>query len=154
MENKDHVVDLVSEPKISTRFGFGKENKILSSKTMKYCAIATGVAVSSVFLMKAPQKVDSNYNGVKTPEASEVSASQSNTVFDIYSATEESSRIRESSVRSKRTVILKLPGIQKIDRHKSRQIPPASMIKAILLSGASNGPVRVEITEPLEMLTT
>lgn len=151
MENKDNIVDLVSEPKINTRFGFGKENKVLSSKTIKYCVIATGVAVSSVFLMKAPQKVDSNYNGVKTPDASEVSASQSSTVFDFYSATEESSRIRESSVRSKRAVIVKLPGIQKIDRRRSGQIPPASMIKAILLSGASNGPVRVEVTESLRI---
>ena len=42
-----------------------------------------------------------------------------------------------------------LPKLQLVTRSSTTQIPPGSMLKARLVSGAANGPLRAEVTEPL-----
>ena len=42
-----------------------------------------------------------------------------------------------------------LPKLQMVRRASATQIPPGSMFKARLVSGASNGPLRAEVMEPL-----
>ena len=150
MENKEQNVEITTEPKIESRFGFGKENKILSNNTIKYCAIATGVSLAVVFLMRSPDKDSQEGPGVKTPDASQVNSNSDRGAFDSYSASQEDSRMKEKN-KSRQSVIVKLPGLQKIDRRKAGQIPPGSLIKAILITGASNGTVKAETTEALRI---
>lgn len=151
MENKEQTVEITTEPKIESRFGFGKDNKILSNKTIKYCAIATGISLIIVFLMRSPDKDAQEGPGVKTPDASQVSSNSDRGTFETYSASQEDSRMKEKNKKGRQSVIVKLPGLQKIDRRKAGQIPPGSLIKAILITGASNGPVKVETTEALRI---
>ncbi len=151
MESKENDVEFISEPKIESRFGFGKDNKILSNRTIKYCSIATAVSLITVFLMRSPDKDGQEGPGVKTPEASQVSSNSDRSTFDTYSASQENDRLKELNKNGRQNVVVKLPGLQKIDRRKAGQIPPGSLVKAVLITGASNGPVRVETTEALRI---
>lgn len=152
MENKDSpIVDIVSEPKIESRFGFGQTNKTLSNKAIKYFSIATVISLSVLFLIKSPDKsLDDSTNGVKTPDSAEITSSQNNYAeFEKYSATDEQTRLKGNTKKNKKVLIVKLPGLEKIDRRNKMKIPPGSLIKAILISGGSNGSVRAEVTESL-----
>ena len=150
MENKDSVVELTEEPKIESRFGFTKGGKALSGKAVKFCSIATGVALLGVFLMKSPERPQVEGPGIRPPETPHRQSEQ--VAIDSYSAVEESERIKkQNSQRPPSTVVIRLPGLQKIDRRKAGQIPPGSIVKAILVTGASNGPTRVETTEALRV---
>ncbi len=151
MENKEQVVEITNEPKIESRFGFGKGNKVLSNRTIKYCSIATGVSLIVVFLIKSPDKDAQEGPGVKTPEASQVSSNSDRGMFETYSASQENNRLKKQSKKDRQSVIVKLPGLQKIDRHKAGQIPPGSLVKAVLITGASNGPIRAQTTEALRI---
>lgn len=151
MENKEQAVEITTEPKIESRFGFGKDNKVLSNRTIKYCSIATGLSLIVVFLMRSPDKDSQEGPGVKTPEASQVSSNSDRGTFETYSASQESGRLKEQNKKGRQNVVVKLPGLQKIDRRKAGQIPPGSLVKAVLITGASNGPVRAEITEALRI---
>jgi type IV secretory pathway VirB10-like protein len=151
MENNDQTVDIVTEPKIENRFGFGKENKVLSNLTIKYCSIAVGICLIFVFLMRSPETVIQDGQGVKAPDASEVTSGNPRSALETYSATQENDKMKEVSRKNKRSIIVKLPGLQKIERRKAGQIPPGSLVKAVLITGASNGPVRVETTEALRI---
>lgn len=149
MENNETHVEAVSEPKIETRFGVSNERKILSSQAVKFCAVASGIAIIVVFLLKSPDETQSEGPGVSSPDVAPVQTEQVN--IDSYSATEESNRIKSQGKRPRRIAVAKLPGLQKIDRRHSGQIPPGSLIKAILITGASNGPVRIEAKEALRV---
>ncbi|MFZ4402484.1 MAG: TrbI/VirB10 family protein [Pseudobdellovibrionaceae bacterium] len=151
MENKKQLVELTTEPKIESRFGFGKDNKVLSSRTIKVCSIATGVSLVVVFLMKSPDKNLREGPGVKTPEASQVSSNSDLDTFEMYSASQENKRIKEQNNKGRQYLVIRLPGLQKIDRHKAGLIPPGSLVKAVLTTGASNGPVKATTTEALRI---
>lgn len=151
MENNENSVEISTEPKIESRFGFAKANKFLSSRTIKYCSIVSGISLIIVFLIKSPDQVIQEGPGVKTPEVSEVGSGADRDTFETYSASEENNRLNEKNKKRKHSVIVRLPGLQKIDRRQAGQIPPGSLIKAVLITGASNGPVRAETTEALRV---
>lgn len=151
MENNEKSVEIATEPKIESRFGFGQKNKVLSSQTTKVCSIICGVSLVIVFLIKSPDQVTQEGPGVKTPEVSEVGSGADRDTLETYSAARENNRLNEQNKRRKKTVIVNLPGLQKIDRRHAGQIPPGSLIKAVLITGASNGPVRAETTEALRI---
>ena len=151
MESNERSVEMATEPKIESRFGFGKENKTLSKQTIKYCAIGTGAALVVVFLLKSPEEPSNLGPGVKTPEVSQIGNSPSRETLENYSAVQESARLQEQNKKSRNKIIVKLPGLQKIDRRKAGQIPPGSLVKAVLITGASNGPVRAETMEALRI---
>lgn len=151
MENKEQTVEITTEPKIESRFGFGKDNEVLSNRMIKCCSIATGVSLIVVFLMKSPDKDTQEGPGVKAPEASQINSNSDRGTFETYSASQENNRLKEQNRKGRQSVVAKLPGLQKIDRHKAGQIPPGSLVKAVLITGASNGPVRAETTEALRI---
>lgn len=74
------------------------------------------------------------------PAAPEVSATTS--------ASHDSPRAKGVASTGKRSPI-KFTGPQVVSRPRPGKIPPGSMVKATLLSGGSNGPVRAEVTEGL-----
>lgn len=149
MENKELNVELASEPKIETRFGFAREGKFLSSKAVKFCSIATIAALAGVFLIQSPENLEQEGPGVKAPESVESLSDQY--AADSYSAVKESERLKEKNKRRVSRVVVRLPGLQRIDRRQAGQIPPGSMLRAVLITGASNGPVRVETKEALRI---
>jgi type IV secretory pathway VirB10-like protein len=149
--NTEQNVEMTSEPRIDQRFGFSKDGQSLSKQTIKYCALATGISLTVVFLMRSPEKNSQEGPGVKTPEVSQVSTGGNREALETYSASQESERLKESNRRTRTVVVVKLPGLQKIDRRKPGQIPPGSLVKAVLVTGASNGPVRAETTEALRI---
>jgi hypothetical protein len=151
MENDGPKVDLATEPKIETRFGFAKDGHSLSSKTIKYCALGTSVALVGLFLMKSPDKPEQENPGVRPPDASPTTQSSDQMAVDSYSAAQESEHIKEQNKKRSSRVVVRFPGLQKIDRRKAGDIPPGSMVKAVLVTGASNGPVRIETKETLRI---
>lgn len=150
MENKEPNVELTTEPTLQTRFGFGKENRTLSNRTVKYGAILSGVALIAIFVMKTPEENHQEGPGVKTPETFE-QGSKDQVAVDSYSAVDENKRMKERSQKRASGVVVRLPGLQKIDRRKSGQIPPGSMVKAVLVTGASDGAVRAEVRGSLRI---
>lgn len=149
MENKEQGVELTSEPKFETRFGFSDERKILSSRAVKVCTIATTTALAVIFLMKSPEKISKEGPGINAPE--NIQAQSGRFTADSYSAVQENDRLKEKNKKQVSKTAVRLPGLQKIDRRHAGQIPPGSMIKAVLVTGASNGPVRVETKEALRI---
>lgn len=101
--------------------------------------------------MRSPDKNSEVSSGVKAPESSEVSSSQNQFALDNYSAEQERNSMNEKNKRKVSRIVVKLPGIQKIDRIKSGQIPQGSEVRAKLLSGASNGLVKVEVLDSLKV---
>jgi type IV secretory pathway VirB10-like protein len=149
MENKEPAVEFVSEPKIESRFGFSRGGKTLSSKAIKVCAISTAAALSTIFLMKSPQKIYDEPSRIKPPE--DVHASLSQIEMQSYSAIRENEQMKSKNKKVKKRVIVRLPGLQEIDRHNIDKIPPGSLAKAVLVTGASNGPVRAQLSETLRI---
>lgn len=153
MEKENNETVLVNEPTIESRFGFETKGHALSGTAIKLCAIGTVVCLATVLWIKSPDKVatiESN-SGVKTPETSEVGAAQSRVNIDNYSAESERKKINAKSKTRSSHIIVRLPGIQKIDRGHDGQVPPGSEVKAKLLTGASNGLVRAKVLESLKI---
>lgn len=150
-DNKEQSVEVISEPKLETRFGFAIEEKPLPREIAKYCAIASGLSLLLIISMKSPEKEIEVSPQLTTPEASQINSNSDRQQFESYSVSQENERLKQNNKKPRNKIIVRLPGLQKIDRRKSSQVPPGSMIKAILVTGASNGPVRTEITEPLRI---
>lgn len=149
MENNN--VEIAKEPKIESRFGFGQGKNLISKTAMKYGAVTSGASLLILFLLKSPEPSSSQQGWVKTPETTEVSSNSNQSEFQNYSVVEESARLQEKNKKQKVQIVVRLPGLQKIDRRQNGKIPPGSMIKAILITGASNGPVRAEVTQDLRV---
>lgn len=149
MQNNEPVVELTTEPHVETRFGFQKAAQTASSKVIKISIYGAGLCLAGVLVMRSPEKVESTSN-VKTPESSQLSQTHEIN-FDQYSATQENERIKDQNKKRGASVVIRLPGLQKIDRKWAGQIPPGSMIRAVLVTGASNGSVRAEAKDSLRV---
>lgn len=149
MENNS--VEISKEPKVEARFGFGQNKNIFSKAAMKYGAAISSVGLVGLFLMKSPEPISAEKSQVRIPESSEVHASLNSTEFKDYSALEESAKLQEKNKKRHVQIIVRLPGLQKVDRRQSGKIPPGSLIKAVLITGASNGLVRAEVTQALRV---
>ncbi len=93
MESKVETVEIASEPKIQSRFGFQPGRKAPSSTTIKICAGVTVLSIATLLLMNSPDPIITNDSGVKSPEISDVSTMPT-TEISTYSATEESNRLK------------------------------------------------------------
>lgn len=150
MQNENNETQEVSEPKIETRFGFEKPRKTQSKLATR--SIMTGVALSlgAILWMRAPDSSYESSSGIKTPEASEVNSSSNQFEVEKYSAEADKNQQTERNKKKVAHAVIKLPGIQKIDRQKQGQISLGSEIKVRLLTGASNGLVKAEALESLK----
>jgi len=148
-DKKDNTVEEILEPNIETRFGFQKLKSPSSSRTIKLSVAAIVVCIAAIFLMKSPDTPETQ-SIVKAPESNQISEQQ-NLNLGEYSQTAESEKIRDQNKKNIARIIVRFPGLQKIDRRSGRPIPPGSIIRAILMTGASNGPVRAEAKETLRV---
>lgn len=152
MDDKDASVEIVPEPQISNRFGFEHDRRILSSTAVKLCVCGCVASLVAVLVCRSPERAPPNPNGgVKTPEASDVSNARYNSKFDSYSESQESQNLKENGRKQVSRRSTNLPGIQKIDRAIIANIPPGSQVRAVLVTGASDGLVRASVTEELKI---
>ncbi len=150
MGDENKSVEITSEPKIESRFGFQSKEKGLPKQTVKILMIGAVLCLGSIMWMRAPEKPETSSSGVDAPETSQVGAQQA-VSFETYSAQAEKDRITERNRKSLKRIVVKLPGLQKIDRTRASQIPPGSEVRAKLLTGASNGLVRAVLLESLRV---
>ena len=150
MEKENSATTEVLEPKIESRFGFQKPRRTQSRVAIKLFILGAVICLGALLWMRTPENNSASSSGVKMPEASEVNSSSNQFALDNYSAEQDRNQQIERNKKKVTRVVIKLPGIQKIDRLKSGQIPPGSEIKAKLLSGASNGLVKAEALESLK----
>lgn len=151
MDDENKSVEITQEPKVESRFGFQGKDKGLPKQTVKILMVGAALSFSTIMWMRAPDKPDISSSGVDTPETSQVGAIQA-VSLETYSAQAEKDQITEKNRKSsKRTLVVKLPGLQKIDRTRASQIPPGSEVRARLLTGASNGLVRAVLLESLRV---
>jgi hypothetical protein len=151
MDDENKSVEITQEPKVESRFGFQGKDKGLPKQTVKILMVGAALSLGTIMWMRAPDKPDISSSGVDTPETSQVGAIQA-VSLETYSAQAEKDQITEKNRKSsKRTLVVKLPGLQKIDRTRANQIPPGSEVRARLLTGASNGLVRAVLLESLRV---
>ena len=151
MDDENKSVEITNEPKIESRFGFQKSRKGASKGTIKILMVGVAISLGTIMWIRTPDKPENDSSGVSTPETSEVGASQSMSV-ETYSAEVEKNQIKDRNKKSaRRVLVVKLPGLQKIDRNRTAQIPPGSEVRAKLLTGASNGLVRAELLDSLKV---
>lgn len=151
MDDENKSVEIEQEPKIESRFGFQNKDKGLPKQTVKVLMVGAALSLGVIMWMRVPDKIETSSSGVDVPETSEVGAQQA-VSLETYSAQTEKEQMSEKNRRSsKRMVVVKLPGLQKIDRTRANQIPPGSEVRAKLLTGASNGLVRAVLLESLRV---
>lgn len=152
MENENKEVELVTEPRVESRFGFQQTSKHLSSSTIKLFMIASAISLGAVLCLRSPDKPDiESVQEIKTPESGELGAKLAEFFVETYSAVKDEDQVKDKNKKKTAKIITKLPGLQKIDRVSISQIPPGTELKARLVTGASNGLVRAEVLENLKV---
>ena len=150
----DEEVKVAQEKDAAVQFGKGpvyRQGKRMSLKATASCALASLAALIPVFLLSAPDKPETDaQERVKAPENTELDGGGKSVSLDAYSAQEEKAkRAEKSKVRG--APVLRLRGLEAMDRPRASKVPPGSLVKAVLTSGASNGPVRAELKEALSV---
>lgn len=150
MENKENSVKMSAEPKIESRFGFQKRRTMPSATVTKLCIVGAALSLTGILIFKSPNEPNiEDRQGLNPPESTDLSQPSTALDLEAYSAAKENERLKERTRISQRTIIQRLPGLQKIDRKRTMQIPPGQMLKAVLVTGASNGTVRAETKDSL-----
>ena len=152
MENEESKVEMTTEPSIESRFGFQKDKKLLSPFFVKLCVGGTILSITIIMLLHSPDRTETTDRAstVKTPESSDLNNDTSRVNLDSYSAADENEKLKQKN-QKRNVTIVKLPGLQKIDRKRTTPIPPGSMVRASLITGASNGTVRAQVKESLQV---
>lgn len=151
MENNETKVEETPEPKLESRFGYGKTAPIFSSKYTKIAAAVSCVLLIVILVLKSPEKMESKIPEIKSPEAGEINVGQNFNHLDEYSATLENEKLKQNQSASKKKAVQRLLGLQKIERRNLKQIPPATFVKAKLLNTATDGLVKAVLIEPLRI---
>lgn len=150
MENETSA-DVVGEPSAKLQFGKGpsyREQKSLSPKTAMICAAVGVLALVPILQVGAPEKPVER-EGVALPHATDLIASPS-VQLESYSRTRDEATSQEKP-GARRPIVVRYAGVQSIGRPKAARIPPGSLVRAVLTTGASNGPVRAELRESLRI---
>lgn len=151
MENEEEAVSTANESKPQLQFGKGpayREKKPISAKIFFLCTGGFLLVLAPLIQVSSPEKPIENSNStIQTPEASQVS-SGANVNLETYSASQE--KVKVTSQKQKKGASL-FGGLEKIDRRNVKNIPPGTLVRAVLLTGGSNGLVKAEIKEPLRI---
>tara|TARA_B110001454_G_scaffold122549_1_gene114449 strand:+ start:39750 stop:40631 length:882 start_codon:yes stop_codon:yes gene_type:complete len=150
MENNN--VELVAEPKIESRFGFGQKTSYAKSRTAKIGAAVSLVSIISVFLFDSPTPVAIKEEGILIPDSSQITSSYNTLDIETYSPVKESINQDKNKKIASTTKARNFPGLQRIERKRIGSVPPGTIIRARLITGASNGLVRAETLEAIRIL--
>jgi type IV secretory pathway VirB10-like protein len=150
----DEDVKVASELQPSVQFGKGpayRQGRRMSVKAAIGCAIASLSAIAPIFLLSAPERpAEDAKERVKVPDGADLVASEKNVSLESYSAKEEKTK-KERDGGHRHEIVIRYGGLQSIARPRAAHVPPGSLVKAVLVSGASNGPVRAELKEALQV---
>lgn len=119
----------------------GRKQKIVGKKIKWFVIIFfTGPLVYLGFQNQEPPKAKTEIQSAQTTyDSKPISIPEAN-----------GTSMSGNSEQSKKTrAVIRYLGPQLIIRPFADSVPPGSMVKAKLISGASNGPVRVELQEPV-----
>jgi hypothetical protein len=149
VENSEQSVEIVQDPHVGNRFGFQHDRASIPKHRIVFCICATLACVVIVMLFQGPAQPNvDDIKEIRAPDPGQLTDQTDKIHFDNYSAESESASLKEKA-QGRRVTISKLPGLQKFERSRGKAIPPGMTLKAILVNGASNGTVKVEVTESL-----
>jgi hypothetical protein len=153
VENNDEISsELVAEPKLENRFGIEIKRQVLSGWMVKSLMGGSALCLIGIFFFHTPEKPSQRSGGgIGAPEMGDLAKNANSASFDSYSETKENESIKARGKHRGTGIVFRLPGIQKIERSSHTQIPPGSQVRATLLSGATDGPVRAEVKEELKL---
>lgn len=150
MENETSA-DVVGEPSAKLQFGKGpsyRGQKSVSPKMAMICAAVGVLALVPILQISAPEKPVER-EGVALPQAADLSVGPS-VQLESYSRIHDEA-MSQGKPTAKRPLVVRYAGVQSISRPKAARIPPGSLVRAVLTTGASNGPVRAELKESLRI---
>ncbi|MGK5085736.1 TrbI/VirB10 family protein [Bdellovibrionota bacterium FG-1] len=151
--NVDPVVEITTEPGLNRQFGrhwrsYQNSPYGISNSLAMASGVALVVTVSVIVFTGNPKKSQSDqtskFLGIEVPRGQSQAEMLIIPRFDpmtFPSPTAKANAGPRSAVR--------LFGPQVVSRPRNVQIPPGSMVEAILISGASDGPVKAELKGPL-----
>lgn len=64
MDGENKSVEIASEPKIESRFGFQSKEKGLPKQTVKILMIGAALSLGTIMWMRAPDKPETSSSGV------------------------------------------------------------------------------------------
>lgn len=125
----------------------GKKRTLVSRHVLYVAGLSFLALTGAIIIQGTPEPVSSKSrsDGISSPETIQTQA-----VHDVPSVANSggqsirpTANVRENGTAQKK----RFSGPQLVQRPRSGKIPPGSFLKATLLSGASNGPVRAQVTE-------
>lgn len=128
----------------------GKKKTFLSNHFLGVCLGGFFVMAITLLLQETPTE-SKPIQKTTWASPSDIQAERVENIPTVVAAekrTNENHAPRTNVNRNRQTAI-KLGGPQLVSRPRLGKIPPGSMLKATLLTGGSNGPVRAEVTEGL-----
>jgi hypothetical protein len=148
MENNSQV-KIVSAKNIDSQFG---KEAMTSTKHVTAASVTTLfiVLIFAIISKTQDEPKPTQGNGFQSPNS--VNGTPTNSEIPFYSRAGESLSIEAALRNVNNRKVLKVttyPGPKLIGRPFSTKIPPGSMVKAVLLNGASNELVRAKTTESL-----
>jgi type IV secretory pathway VirB10-like protein len=146
-------VKVASDTDAQVQFGKGpfyRQGKRMSVRAAIGYAVASLAALAPIFLISAPDRPDNDAKErVKSPESSDLEAGEKGPNLESYSIAHEKAKNEDRHKRAHLTI--RYQGLESVDRPHASAVPPGSLVKAVLISGAANGPVRAELKEPLTL---
>ncbi|MCJ8278312.1 MAG: hypothetical protein MJK18_15850, partial [Bdellovibrionales bacterium] len=145
-KNDEYEVKVIKKPKVHDQFG----KRTFISKKQKPLAISA--AIGAAIITGVPFLTDVRPNRVKKISGIKAPSHIKPVIIDIptYSFTEELTIERKRPRRRKK--IIHYRGAQVFSRPLSERVLPGSMLKAELVSGASNGLIKAKSIEALRVL--
>ena len=149
--NSDPKVQVTSEPGVKGQFGKGRFSYQSGTRASSHVAVgscaALAVGVCAVVLSGSPkQDASDKTSGFLGVEVKQVTV-EPIANLEIPRADDPGVKPAPGSNGAKRVVFF--PGAEVIKRPRSVTIPPGAIVLATLISGASDGPVKAELQEPL-----
>jgi type IV secretory pathway VirB10-like protein len=145
-------VKVVEEPRAEVQFGKGpvyRQGKRISMRAAIGYAAASLAALLPIIFLSSPDKPD-NEQSEKVRAPDDIGTGTTSVALESYSATKEQAKTDEKR-KQRHVTVIRYGGLQSVDRPRAFHVPPGALVRATLTSGASNGPVRAELREALQV---
>lgn len=148
----DENVKVVEESRAEVQFGKGpvyRQGKRVPVPAVIGYALASLAALLPIIFLSSPDRPEGEQTErVKAPDNSEVGTGSVS--LESYSAAKDQAKTDEKR-KQRHVTVIRYGGLQSVDRPRASHVPPGALARAILISGASNGPVRAELKEALRV---
>lgn len=146
---------VVAEPQSNVQFGKGpfyRQGRRGSMKAAIGYAAASLAALVPIFLLSAPDRPEGEQKeSIRAPENSDIGPGANSVSLESYSTAKDQAEAKERGAKRRHGPAVHYAGLQSVERPRAAHVPPGSLVRAVLTSGASNGPVRAELKEGLEV---